>query len=146
MSKLKLYNKQNSYYIMASELCIRKKIEYELPEDLWQIVKDFMGIFDCKKLYNKKIHFEKIGKIITKNMLVTFFPDDCTFILSSNLINKNLKLKIVDGSIKFIYKDETISSNKLAIKKIKKQIATKNKLTPNAWKELAICTKCYDFI
>ena len=131
---------------MATELCIRKKIEYELPEDLWQIVKDYAGVFDCKKLYNKKIHFEKIGKNITKNILVCYFPDESTLNLKLKKDDNNIKLKIVDGNIRFIHNGELISGNKLAIKKIKKNIATKNKLTPNAWKELAIETMCYNFI
>ena len=131
---------------MTSEGCIIKKIEYELPDELWQIVKDYAGIFDCIKIYNKKINYEKIGKTITKNMLVSYFPYECNIMFSSKLMKKNLKLKLVDGSIKFIYKDEIISANKLALKKIKKCVALRNKLTPNAWKEMAIGTKCYEFV
>ncbi len=131
---------------MTSQGCIRKTIEYELPTELWDIVKEYAGIFDCKKLYNKNINYEKIGKTITKNALVCYFPDECNFMFSSKLMNKNLKLKLVDGCIKFVYKDKIISANKLAIKKIKKCVALRNKLTPNAWKEMAIGTKCYDFV
>jgi len=123
---------------MTSELFIRKKIEYELPAELWDIVKDFAGVFDYKKLFNININFEKIGKNITKNMLVSYFPKECSINLKLKKDDKNVKLKIVDGCMKFIHNGEIISANKLAIKKIKKNIAKNHKLTPLVWKSLAM--------
>ena len=123
---------------MTSELCIRKKIEYELPEELWQIVKDYAGIFDYKKLFNININFKKISDNLTKNMLVSYFPKETNFNLKLKKDDKNIKLKIVDGCIKFIHNGELISANKLAMKKIKSNIAKKHKLTPKVWKMLAM--------
>jgi len=123
---------------MTSELCIRKKIEYELPEELWQIVKDYAGILDYKKLFNININFEKIGKNITKNMLVSYFPKENNFNLKLKKNDKNIKLKIEDGCIKFLHNGELISANKLAIKKIKRNIVKNHKLSPLVWKKMAM--------
>ncbi len=123
---------------MTSELCIRKKIEYELPDELWKIVKNFAGIFDYKKLFNININFEKIGKNITKNMLVSYFPKENNFNLKLKKNDKNIKLKIEDGCIKFLHNGELISANKLAIKKIKRNIVKNHKLSPLVWKKMAM--------
>ena len=48
---------------MSSHLCIRKKIEYELPEELWSIVKEYAGIFDGTRDFGIKIDFKKISKL-----------------------------------------------------------------------------------
>ena len=123
---------------MTSEFCIRKKIEYELPAELWQIVKDYAGIFDYNKLFNININFEKIGKNITKNMLVSYFPKENNFNLKLKKNDKNIKLKIEDGCIKFLHNGELISANKLAIKKIKRNIVKNHKLSPLVWKKMAM--------
>jgi len=123
---------------MTSELCIRKKIEYELPEELWQIVKDYAGIFDYKKLFNININFKKISDNLTKNMLVSYFPKETNFNLKLKKNDKNIKLKIVDGNIRFVHNGEIISGNKLAMKKIKRNIAKNHKLNQNVWKSLAM--------
>jgi len=123
---------------MTSELCIRKKIEYELPEELWQIVKDYAGIFDYKKLFNININFKKISDNLTKNMLVSYFPKETNFNLKLKKNDKNIKLKIEDGCIKFLHNGELISANKLAIKKIKRNIVKNHKLSPLVWKKMAM--------
>ena len=116
---------------MSSEFCIRKKIEYELPEELWSIVKAYAGIFDGTRDFGIKLNFKKISKNIGKNILVSYFPEESYF--HPKKLPKNIKLKMVNGCLRFIHNKQEITYNKLAIKLIKSFIIKNNKMTPKTW-------------
>ena len=113
---------------------IIKTTHYWLPDELWDIVKGYMGL--CKEEH--KVNWELIKKASLKDVLKMKLPKP-TFEL------KQLKPKVVidrNGGVvlrysKGIKKDGIMCPKKIYFQELKKRYMRKRMMTPKRWMELS---------